>query len=122
MVIHEVMESGGRFQNHPRLILSMKDEKFTVIFLVDGDPPGKIVLLKRSPTKKFAPNFFTGIGGKVGDSPAFANEGVLEGAYRELSEETKGDLTFRNIQLKEFARCVYEHGVKLYYFLAWIQH
>ncbi len=39
--------------------------EWNVIFLVDGDPPTKVVLLKRAEDKTFAPNKYTGIGGKV---------------------------------------------------------
>lgn len=90
--------------------------EFTVIFLINNNPPDKVILLKRAANKKFAPGFYTGIGGKVGDLSEFINESVLESAYRELSEETKGKLNKDNINLKEFARCIFESGLKLYYF------
>lgn len=93
-----------------------KVTKWTVIFLVDQDPPSKIILLKRSAKKTFAPNFYTGIGGKVGDIAGFENETPLESAYRELAEETENDLTIDNIVLHEFARCLYESGLTLHYF------
>jgi ADP-ribose pyrophosphatase YjhB (NUDIX family) len=94
----------------------MGTEKYTVIFLVEHDPPDKILLLKRAPSKSFAPNYYTGIGGKVGDAPEYADESVLDGAYRELEEETLGNLTKDNIQLRAFARCVFESGIELHYF------
>lgn len=96
--------------------MAMTVNKWSVIFLIDKNPPDKIILLKRSAKKKFAPNFYTGIGGKIGDLPGLENETPLEGAYRELSEETRGELSKENIKLVEFARCVYESGLKLYYF------
>lgn len=91
-------------------------KEFTVIFLLDHNPPGKLLLLKRAALKTFAPNYYTGIGGKVGDLPGLENETVLEGAYRELAEETEMDLSRDNIVLHPFARCFYQHGVRLYYF------
>jgi hypothetical protein len=94
----------------------MGAEKYTVIFLVNNDPPDKILLLKRAPSKSFAPDYFTGIGGKIGDAPEYAHESVLEGAYRELEEETVGVLTKSSLELREFARCVYENGIELFYF------
>jgi len=59
------------------------DHGYTVIFLGDSDPPSRLLLLRRSLNKKFAPNWYTGIGGKVelGEDP-------LSGAKRELNEET----------------------------------
>lgn len=84
--------------------------------MVDGNPPENIIFLKRSSEKAFAPNYFTGIGGKIGDLPGYENETPLEGAYRELKEETNGQLGTDNIKLHEFARCVYENGDTLYYF------
>ena len=91
-------------------------KEFTVIFLINRNPPGKVLLLKRAAGKAFAPGYYTGIGGKVGDLSGLENESVLEGAYRELAEETQMDLSRDNIVLHPFARCIYEHGIKLYYF------
>lgn len=90
--------------------------KFTVIFLVDQYLPKNIILLKRAETKPFAPGYFTGIGGKVGDQLEYANETVLEGAYRELKEETLGSLNKATTHLIEFARFRYENGITLHYF------
>ena len=80
---------------------------WSVIFLLDKNPLSKIVLLKRANFKKFAPNFYTGIGGKIesGESP-------LKGAYRELKEETG----LENITLTEFARCIVNNQKTLFYF------
>jgi 8-oxo-dGTP pyrophosphatase MutT (NUDIX family) len=95
----------------------MPDSKeFTVIFLLDQNPPDRLLLLKRAAHKNFAPNYYTGIGGRVGDLPGLENETVLQGAYRELSEETEMGLSRENIVLHLFACCFYEHGVNLYYF------
>ncbi len=93
-----------------------KPKRWTVIFLGDATPPNKIMLLKRSPKTSYAPNFYTGIGGKIGDLPEFEDETPIEGAYRELSEESENELSNENISLKEFARCEYEDGSKLFYF------
>lgn len=67
----------------------------TVVFLLDAVPATEIVLLKRAADKDFAPNLYTGIGGRieVGEEPETA-------AYRELQEETG----LVGIQLTEFAR------------------
>lgn len=89
-------------------------------FLLDKNSPTKIILLKSSAEKTFAPNFFTGIGGKIGDLPGLEEETVLGSAYRELKEETKDYLTKENTQLREFARCIYNSGLSLYYFMAYI--
>jgi len=94
----------------------MCDEKFTVIFLINNNPPAKVLLLKRAATKSFAPNYFTGIGGKVGDIPENSDESVLEGAYRELSEETEENLSKEIIKLRGCARCVLKGGIRLHYF------
>ncbi len=91
--------------------------KYTVIFLVDQIPPSNILLLKRAATKSFAPGYYTGIGGKVGDQPEFANETALEGAYRELKEETLGTHSKVNTQLIEYARFIYVHGLTIHYFV-----
>lgn len=90
--------------------------QWNVIFLVDGDPPSRIILLKRSAEKTYAPSFYTGIGGKIGDIEGLGNETPLESAYRELSEETLNSLNESNTKLSEFARVIYEDGSKLYYF------
>lgn len=90
--------------------------QWTVIFLVDQNPLNEIVLLRRAPDKSFAPNWYTGIGGKVGDLPGLENETPLEAAYRELEEETEGELHARNILLTEFANCCYDSGLRLHYF------
>jgi ADP-ribose pyrophosphatase YjhB (NUDIX family) len=91
-------------------------QEFTVIFLINAQPPDRLLLLRRAAHKTFAPAYYTGIGGKVGDLPGFENETVLDAAYRELAEETEMDLSRDNIILHAFARCFYQHGVRLYYF------
>lgn len=81
---------------------------WNVIFLIDQNPPTKIVLLKRAPSKKFAPYMYTGIGGKIE-----AGETELESAYRELKEETGiGD-----VDLKQFAKVIIDKKDQLVYFL-----
>jgi 8-oxo-dGTP diphosphatase len=83
-------------------------QSWNVIYLIDQTPfPSKIVLLKRSSTKKFAPGMYTGIGGKVEE-----NETVLESAYRELLEESG----INNIQLTEFAKVFIDESEELVYF------
>lgn len=82
--------------------------KWNVVFLLDGNPPTKVMLLKRSPNKKFAPNFYTGTGGKVEES----DNSVLDSAYRELQEETG----VTEVQLTEIARVIVNHDKVLYYF------
>lgn len=91
-------------------------KKYNVTFLLDKNPPKNIILLKRAHTKSYAPDFYTGIGGKIGDLPGHEEETPLESAYRELSEETMGQLSEENIKLTEFARCIYNDGLTLYYF------
>jgi len=93
-----------------------ENTKWNVVFLIDKNPPSKVILLKRSAQKDYAPNFYTGIGGKIGDIPGLENETPLDSAYRELAEETQGELNEQNIKLHEFARCVYENDLVLYYF------
>lgn len=88
-------------------MLSKGKRRWNVIFLLDQSPPARIVFLKRSPEKKFAPNMYTGIGGGVE-----ANETILESAYRELHEETG----LQQIQLYHFADCVIDDGAVLSYF------
>jgi 8-oxo-dGTP pyrophosphatase MutT (NUDIX family) len=90
--------------------------KWTVIFFIDSKKPTQIGLLKRSYAKSFASNFYTGIGGKIGDVEGFENETPLEGAYRELEEETIGELNADNVELSEFARCVHDTDLTIYYF------
>jgi 8-oxo-dGTP pyrophosphatase MutT (NUDIX family) len=83
-------------------------DSWNVIFLLDKTPPTKIVLLKRASTKSFAPNYYTGVGGKIepGETP-------LESAYRELKEETGID----NFKLKQFAKVqIFNQNYSLYYF------
>jgi 8-oxo-dGTP pyrophosphatase MutT (NUDIX family) len=69
----------------------------TTIFLCDSKQPQYIYLLKRAPTKTFAPNLYTGVGGKIE-----GKEAPLENAYRELEEETG----LKNIALTEFGRLI----------------
>lgn len=81
--------------------------KWNVIFLLDAKLPTKIVLMRRAANKDFAPNLYTGIGGKV--EPG---ETILESAHRELQEESG----ITNVSLTEFARCIRDDTDTLYYF------
>lgn len=80
---------------------------WTVIFLLDSVQPQRVMMLKRAPWKPFAPDMYTGIGGKEENG-----EGPLACALRELEEET--GLT--NIALTEFARCVLDGQKSLHYY------
>ncbi len=82
-------------------------QSWNVVFLLDQNPPSKIVILKRAVTKKFAPSMYTGIGGKV--EP---NETLLESAYRELAEESG----ITNIHLQQFAKVIIDKSEELVYF------
>lgn len=81
--------------------------QWNVIFLLDKNPASKILMLKRSSTRKFAPNMYTGVGGKVE-----AGETLLESAYRELEEETG----FSNVTLEYFAKVDIDTNEELHYF------
>src|SRR3972149_3549136 len=81
--------------------------KWNVIFVVDKIPLQKMTLFKRAADRDFAPNFYTGIGGKVEQ-----NESIEGSAYRELEEETK----IKNVKLHEFARVIIDSKLRLYYF------
>lgn len=90
--------------------------ELNVVFLLDKPTPEKVILLKRASTKTYAPDFFTGIGGKIGDIPGLEDETPMESAYRELNEETDGTINSKNTTLTEFARCHIDAGVTIYYF------
>ena len=81
--------------------------KWNVIFLVDKNPPSQIVMFKRTPDRDFAPNLYTGVGGKVEPK-----ESIADSAHRELEEETG----INNIALTEFARVIIDGKLRLYYF------
>lgn len=82
-------------------------QKWNVIFLIDQISPTKIVFLKRGPNRKFAPNMYTGIGGKIEMGETF-----LESAHRELQEES--GLT--DINLTQFAKVIIDQTDELIYF------
>lgn len=85
-------------------------QHFTVIFLGDADPPGRLLFLKRSPEKEFAPGLFTGVGGHV--EPG---ETAMEGAVRELREEAG----VCDLPLRPFAGLVYRsEDIVIHYFYA----
>lgn len=82
-------------------------QSWNIIFLFDQTPPTKIVLLKRASNKNFAPNMYTGIGGKVE-----TNETLLESAYRELQEETG----ITNVHLEQVSKVIIDNEEELVYF------
>lgn len=78
--------------------MSEEFQEYSVVFLGDLVPPSKVVLLKRSLTKKFAPGMYTGIGGHRES----ADENILQTMERELREET----SLVGVALTEFARLI----------------
>lgn len=86
----------------------MEQREWNVVFLLDNNPPQKIVLLKRVSSKSYAPNFYTGIGGKVDPE----DKSIESSAYRELKEETGVD----DVKLNEIARCIIDNKYVVYYF------
>jgi len=81
-------------------------EGLNVIFLLNAQPPVRLVLLRRAANKKFAPNMYTGIGGKM--EPGETITGAVQ---RELKEETGLETP-----LHEFARVWVNDEKVLYYF------
>ncbi len=82
--------------------------KWNVVFLIDNVPPKKIAIFKRSLDKDFAPNMYTGVGGKIEKG-----ETIIQSAYRELDEETG----IKDVKLYEFARVnIHNKALWLYYF------
>jgi len=84
----------------------MKEGEWNITFLMDRNPPTKIVLLKRAEDKNFAAGWYTGVGGK--HEPG---ETKQEAAERELKEETG-----LVIPIHEFARVIVDQKWYLYYF------
>lgn len=82
-------------------------QTWTVIFLLDAVPPQRLMMLKRAPWKSFAPNMYTGIGGKEEH-----NEGPYACALRELEEETG----LVDVTLTEFAHCLLDGEKSLHYY------
>lgn len=80
---------------------------FTVIFLGDSIPPKKLILMKRAADRTFAPNRYTGIGGKIE-----IGEGPMAGAIRELREETG----IVDLPLIEFGRLFVNDEQIIHYF------
>lgn len=87
-------------------------QHFTVIFLGDADPPRRLLFLKRSAEKEFAPGRYTGVGGHVE-----CGESAMQGAVRELGEEAG----VHGLPLQPFAGLSYRDGevVIHYYFAVW---
>jgi 8-oxo-dGTP pyrophosphatase MutT (NUDIX family) len=89
------------------VVIELETKSWNVVFLLDRILPARVLLLKRSADKHFAPNLYTGIGGKLepGETP-------LESAVRELAEETG----LLDLSLTEFARVKIQPDYWLYYF------
>jgi len=69
------------------MITEKECKAWNVIFLVDQVPPTKAVLLKRAGNKSFAPNKYTGIGGKIElNEDPLASANRLQICTRELEE------------------------------------
>ncbi len=87
--------------------------QYSCILLGNRNIPTRLVLLKRSAACEFAPNLYTGIGGKFeeGETP-------MECAYRELKEEAGLD-----VPLQTFGKLtIAHHDTVLYYFFGLYQH
>lgn len=87
-------------------------KRFTVVFLQDS-PPTRMVLLERGSDRGFAPNRFTGVGGKID-----GHETPLDCALRELKEENGISST----PLTEFAKMVLRRDDRIeviHYFTGW---
>lgn len=77
------------------------------IHFLDGIPPKQTLILKRAATKKFAPNFYAGIGGGVEEG-----ETLIEATHRELFEETG----LKEIELVQFGILNVNGKKKIHYF------
>ncbi len=84
-------------------------KRYTVVFLADQYPPKQLLLLQRGADRPFAPNRFTGIGGKIelGENPKVA-------ALRELMEETQPPIT--DIPIVEFGRVIINDNQIIHYY------
>ena len=77
------------------------EKAHTAVFFVDSQKQ-RIGMLKRSASVDFAPNLYTGIGGKIEKE-----EGHRDGALRELDEELgKGKQNFAKEDVREFGRVI----------------
>jgi hypothetical protein len=90
------------------------EKAHTVVFFVDRRA-GRIGMLKRSSKVDFAPNMFTGVGGKIEK-----NEGNYTGAARELNEELVG--AFDRKDLSEFGRIIINGSAVISYFALPYEH
>jgi 8-oxo-dGTP diphosphatase len=83
-------------------------KNWSTILLLDPRKPKRLLLLKRGPDRKFAPNLYTGLGGKIeeGESPHAA-------AIRELEEEA--GLT--GITLVQFGKLVINDAWVIHQFI-----
>ncbi len=85
---------------------------YTVVFFVDEEKR-RIGLLKRAPDLDFAPNLYTGVGGKLEKG-----EGHYEGAMRELGEELREGVDgFDKEKIQEFGRLMVNGQDILCYFI-----
>ena len=90
-------------------------EAFTIILLRHGE---EYLLLKRAPTKRIAPNRWTGVGGRV-EPGEFSN--VRASALRELKEETgfsEADIDHFTLRRAILSGRPYEELYILFYYTA----
>ncbi len=84
------------------------EKAHTVVFFID-QKTRRIGMLRRSGNVDFAPNMYTGVGGKIEKG-----EGNYSGAARELNEELVG--TFEKTSLHEFGRIIINGKAIISYF------
>ncbi len=84
------------------------ESAYTIVFFQRHQPATHLVLLERSPQMKKFARRWTGLGGQIkpGESPS-------AGAYREVKEESG----IADRELVEFARCIINWELVLYYFV-----
>lgn len=104
------MEKEDRKNEGERFFESGFEKAHTVVFFLDIKNR-RIGMLKRAAGLDFAPNLYTGVGGKIEK-----DEGHIRGALRELAEELKEkDFSRENIQ--EFGRLIINQRNIISYFV-----